>query len=97
MDHLHLLFVNEVVVKPPEAIQVTVDRLGLQPSVQQVIQVGQQFFMGHLFDGNIHPDYELLQGVQIVFNGMGRVVPSLQEPAVVQDGGGNGHKLLPFR
>ncbi len=74
-----------------------VDGLGLQPSIQQVIKVSQQLFMGHLLDGDIHPDHELLQRVHIVLNGMGRVVPSLQEPAVVQDGGGNGHMVPLFR
>ena len=75
----------------------TVDGLGLKPPIQQVIEVSQELLMGHRFDGDIHPDHELLQRVHIVFNGMARVVPSLQEPAVVQDGGGNGHRVLPFR
>ena len=97
VDHGHLLFFNEVVVKPPDAVQMAVDRLGLQPPIQQVIEVSQELFMGHCLDGDIHPDHELLQRVHIVLNGMAGVVPSLQEPAVIQDGGGNGHRVLPFR
>ena len=63
----------------------------------EVIEVGQQLLMGHRLDGDIYPDHKLFQRVHIVLNGMGRVVPSLQEPAVIQDGGGNGHRVLPFR
>ena len=97
IDHGHLLFLNEVVVKSPDAVQMAVDGLGLQPPVQQVIQVSQELFMADCLDGDIHPDHELLQRVHIVLNGMAGVVPSLQEPAVIQDGGGNGHDGLPFR
>jgi len=97
VDHGHLLFLDEVVVKPPDAVQVTVDGFGLQPSIQEVIEVSQQLFMGHRLDGYIHPDHELLERVHIVLNGMARVIPSLQEPAVIQNGGGNGHKVPPSR
>ena len=48
VDHGHLLFLNEVVVKPPDAVQMAVDGLGLQPSIQQVIEVSQELFMAHL-------------------------------------------------
>ncbi len=97
VDHGHLLFFNEVVVKPPDAVQMAVDRFGLQPPIQQVIEVSQQLFMVDCLNGHIHPDHKLLQRVHIVLKGMAGVVPSLQEPAVIQDGGGNGHRVLPFR
>ncbi len=74
-----------------------VDGFGLQPFIQQVIEVSQELFMVYFLDGDIHPEHKLLQRVHIVFNGMAGVVPSLQEPAVIQNGGGNGHRVLPFR
>jgi hypothetical protein len=60
VDYGHLLFFNEVVVKPPDAVQMAVDGLGLQPPIQQVIQVSQQLFMVYFLNGYVHPDHKLL-------------------------------------
>jgi hypothetical protein len=37
-----------------------VDGLGLQPSIQQVIEVSQELFMIHRLNGHIHPYHKLL-------------------------------------
>ena len=62
-----------------------------------MIEVSQELLMLDFLNGHIHPYHKLLQRGHIVFNGMVGVVPSLQEPAVIQDGGGDGHRVLPFR
>jgi len=63
----------------------TVNRFGLQSSVQKIIDIGGQLLIGDRFDGNIQPYDELSERMQIILNGMDRVVASLQIAAVIDD------------
>jgi len=53
VNHRYLLLMDQVVVKPPDAVQMAVDGFGSQPSIQQMINIAQQDLMRHLFDGDI--------------------------------------------
>jgi len=52
---LNLLFVVKIAVKASNAVQMAVDRFGLQSSVQQMIDVRSQLPVGDRFNGNVQP------------------------------------------
>ena len=62
-----------------------VNRFGLQSSVQKIIDIGGQLLIGDRFDGNVQPQDELPERVQIIFNCVDRVVASFQIAAVIDD------------
>ena len=62
-----------------------VNRFGLQSSVQKIINVCGQLLIGDRLDGNIQPQNELPERVQIIFNCMDRIVASFQIAAVIDD------------
>jgi hypothetical protein len=56
-------FTSQIVVKPPDTVQVTVNGLGLKVLVQEQINIAQKLFVGDLLYGYIQPDGEVLKGV----------------------------------
>jgi hypothetical protein len=46
----------------------TINRLGSQPFVEEVVNIAFYIIAGDRFDRHRNPDHELLQSVQIVIN-----------------------------
>ena len=97
VDHGDLLLMDQVVVKAPDAVQMAVDGLGTQPSIQQMINVAQQDLMRYLLDGDIDPQNELTQRIHVVSDGVGGVVAPLKKAPVMNNRVGNGHGFPRFR
>lgn len=70
-------FTSQIVVKAPDTVQVTVNRLGLKVFVQKKVDIGQNLLVSDLFKGHIQPDDKLLKGVEIVLHRVCGTVPSL--------------------
>ena len=87
---------GQVVIKPPDAEEVIVDGAGLEPLVQEVIDIGQDFDRRHLLQGHIQPHHKVLHTVQVIFNRVGRVVAPLEKAPEVHDRIDNGHGFPPF-
>jgi len=51
----NLLFVVKIAVEAADAVQMAVNRFGLQSSVQQIIDICSQLLIGDRFDGNVQP------------------------------------------
>jgi hypothetical protein len=70
-------------IKLADDIQMTVDGFGLQFLPHEIINVMRDRCMSDAFQRDVHPDDETLDGVQIIYNRIGRAVPSLQETSPV--------------
>jgi hypothetical protein len=70
------LLVTQIIVKPTDAVQMTVNGLRGKPSIQKVIDIFEDLPAGCLFDGNIQPDYIMFKGVDIVSYGVKRKISS---------------------
>ncbi len=91
VDYADFLLVVKVIVEAADTVQMAVNCFGLKPSIQEKIDISQQFFMGHVLKGYIQLQDKMLKGIHIVLHCVRGVVPSLQETPVVQYRVGNAH------
>ena len=63
-------FIAQKFIKPADAHQMAVDRLGCQLFSQQVVDVVAYFLMRYLFDWLVYPYNELFEVVQIASKGV---------------------------
>jgi len=73
-----------------------VDRFGLEPFVQEIVDIVQHFLVCHFLKGDIQPQHKVSQRVHVVPNRVTGVVASLQEASVVHDPVDNDHRCHPF-
>ena len=73
---LDILFFLQVFVEGPDAVEITVDRLRMQPPVEKTVDKREDLSAINLFNGTIDPDDELLERAHIVPDSAPGVVPS---------------------
>lgn len=91
MRHSHLLLVDEIIVKAPDAVQVAIDRFGLQVSVQEIVDKRQDGPGTYMLDGSVQPQDKVLEGTHVISDGASGVILPFQEPTVVDERIGNAH------
>jgi hypothetical protein len=69
----------------PNAGQMAIDGLRLQPFAQELIRVLRNLALVHRLDRDIHPYHEVLKDVHVVLDRVRGVVASLQEAPVAHD------------
>jgi hypothetical protein len=73
---MYTLLVTQIIVKPTDAVQMTVNGLRRKPSVQKVIDIFENFPVACLFNRDLQPDHIMFKGVDIIFNGVERKISS---------------------
>jgi hypothetical protein len=91
-----MLLFAEIVIELTNTVHMTVDRLGLEPLSHQMINVLRNFRVHHTFYRHIQPNDKSLDGAQVVFNRVGRAVPSLQVASPVHEAVGHHCGYPPF-
>jgi len=75
----------EVVIKDPDASQMAIDGLRLQPLAQKIICIIVDLVLIHGLDRDIYPQHEVLKDVHVHLDRVRGVIASLQEASVVHD------------
>jgi hypothetical protein len=66
----------QVFVKGPDAVEIAVDRLWMQPPVEKMVNKRENFFAINLFDGAIDPEHELFERAYVIpYGARGIVFP----------------------
>jgi len=77
VNHGELLFLDQVVIELPDPLEVAVDGLWLEPLCHEKVDIVRDRPGRHCFNGLLEPEDELPEACRIVFDCIGRVVPSL--------------------
>ena len=84
-------------VESPNAGQMAIDGLRLQPFAQELIRILCDLAVIHRLNGHIHPHHEVLKDVHVVLDRVRGVVAPLQEASVVHDRIADLHFSASFR
>ena len=85
IDDVQNALFPQVVIELADAVQMTVDGLGLQPPSHQLVDVVRDLGVGHALDRHIEPQHKAADRAQVVLNRVGRAVAPLQIAPPVDD------------
>jgi hypothetical protein len=84
-------------VESPNASQMAIDGLRIQPLAQELIRVLRNLALIHRLNRDIHPKHKMLKDVHVVLDRVRGVVASLQEAPVAHDHMAHVHLSASFR
>ncbi len=84
-------------VEGPNAGQMAIDGLGLEPFTQELIRILRNLAVIHRLNRHIHPHHKVLKDVHVVLDRVRGVVASLQKAPVAHDHMAHIHLSASFR